>query len=128
MMEEIIQLRKKSKRSLAAAKYLQEKKDFDFAVSRAYYSLFYTVEALLLMKGESYSKHSGVISAFYRSYIANGTLDKKYHQILDSAFDLRNDADYSASETIPPETGKKIILQCEEFIEATEKFFNEKNN
>lgn len=122
MKEEITQLREKSKRSLEAAKYLHEKRDYDFAVSRAYYSLFYTAEALLLMKEKSFSKHSAIIAAFYQFYIQNGSLEKKYHQILNRAFDLRNDADY----LLPPpsqETSEILLLQCREFIEVTEKFF-----
>ena len=37
----------KAKRSLKVANKLFESKDYDFAVSRAYYSMFYIAEAFL---------------------------------------------------------------------------------
>ena len=108
-MKETNQLREKSKRSLEAARLLHAKGDYDFAVSRAYYALFYTAEALLLMKGKSFSKHSAVISAIYQFYVKDGELDKKYHQILDRSFDLRNDADYLILDGISLDTSQKML-------------------
>lgn len=123
MKDEISGLREKSKRSLDAARFLHEKGDYDFAASRAYYALFYTAEAMLLLQGQSFSKHSAVISFFYQFYVRDGSLDKKYHQILNRAFDLRNDADYLAPALISEETSQSLLLQCEDFIRATESFF-----
>lgn len=37
---------------------------YDFAVSRAYYAMFYIAEAFLLGQDLSFSSHAGVISAF----------------------------------------------------------------
>ena len=51
-------------RSIAAAHRNIEEGDYDFASSRAYYAAFYAMEAVLLTKELSYSKHAGVISAF----------------------------------------------------------------
>lgn len=123
MKTEITQLREKSKRSLEVAHHLHRDNNHDFAVSRAYYALFYTAEAMLLMKGKSFSKHSAVISAIYQFYVAEGLLDKKYHQILDRAFDLRNDADYLIPNVITQESSQQLLAQAEEFLQATEKFF-----
>ena len=54
----------KAEKSLNASKLLLEKGFYDFAVARAYYTMFYLVEAILLTKGLSFSKHKGVIAAF----------------------------------------------------------------
>ena len=54
----------KSQRSLDAAISLVEQKFYDFAVSRAYYAMFYVVEALLDKEGLAFSSHAAVISAF----------------------------------------------------------------
>jgi hypothetical protein len=40
----------------------------DFAASRAYSSLFYTAEALLLSRGLSYSSHPAVIASFGKEF------------------------------------------------------------
>jgi len=51
----------KAQRSLKVAQRLYKDGEYDFAVSRAYYSMFYMAAALLLTKELSFSKHSGVI-------------------------------------------------------------------
>jgi len=56
MTEEIDKLLRKAKRSLEAAKRLFDEGDYDFSVSRAYYSMFYCAEALLLTKNLSFYK------------------------------------------------------------------------
>ncbi len=64
MKEEVEKLIKKGHRSLEVAKEIFNDGHYDFAVSRAYYAVFYLAEAALLSKGLSFSKHSGVIAAF----------------------------------------------------------------
>jgi uncharacterized protein (UPF0332 family) len=44
-------LLKKAKNSLDAARLLVERGFYDFAVSRAYYAMFYVAEAFLLGEG-----------------------------------------------------------------------------
>ena len=54
MNPEVRALLEKAKRSQKAATKLFKHGDADFAASRAYYSLFYTAEALLLSRGLSF--------------------------------------------------------------------------
>ena len=74
MNSEVKALIKKSRESLGAARSLIRDGYFDFAASRAYYSMFYIAEALLAVIGQSYSKHSAVISAFGQEYAKSGKL------------------------------------------------------
>ncbi|MUL35547.1 HEPN domain-containing protein [Gloeocapsopsis dulcis] len=57
-------LLEKAYRSLQAAKLLNTQPLAEFAVSRAYYAMFYVAEALLEGEGLTFSKHSAVIAAF----------------------------------------------------------------
>ncbi len=93
MKQEVADLIEKSKRSLGAAKELQSRGDYDFAVSRLYYSLFYLAEALLLAKGLSFSSHSAVLSALYEHFVKPGLLPKEMHQLIHETFDRRQEAD-----------------------------------
>jgi len=79
MKKEISDLIKKAERSLKAASQLFEEGYLDFAVSRAYYAMFYVAEACLLTKGLSYSKHSGVISGFSQHFIKTNIFDYKFY-------------------------------------------------
>lgn len=53
-----------AKESLNAAKDLLNLGYWGYAASRAYYTMFHVASAMLLQRNMSFSKHSGVISAF----------------------------------------------------------------
>jgi uncharacterized protein (UPF0332 family) len=57
MMPDQEQLLKKAHESLLAARVLEREEMYDFSASRAYYAMFYAVQALLLAKDLSFSKH-----------------------------------------------------------------------
>jgi uncharacterized protein (UPF0332 family) len=61
MIPEQAALLKKARDSLRGAKLLAGDGLYDFAASRAYYTLFYVVEALPLGEGLSSSKHSAAL-------------------------------------------------------------------
>ena len=61
---QLAQMLQKAHRSLRAAPYNIHEGDYDFASSRAYYAAFYAIEAILITKNLSLSKHAGVIAAF----------------------------------------------------------------
>jgi uncharacterized protein (UPF0332 family) len=71
------ELMTKTRRSLAAARRLHAAGDSDFAVSRAYYAMFYAAEALLLRRSLSFSRHAGVIAALQREYVTSGDLPRE---------------------------------------------------
>jgi len=54
MKEETSKLPGKASRAVKAAGTLLGNDDLDFAVSRAYYAMFYTAEELLIEKGLQY--------------------------------------------------------------------------
>ncbi len=58
----------KTRRSVAAGRRLAADGDLDFAVSRAYYAMFYTAQAFLLGRERRFSKHSAVIAAFGQEF------------------------------------------------------------
>ena len=67
----------KSQDSLRAAKLLATEGMADFAVSRAYYAMFYIAEAFLLQKNLSFSKHSVVISKFGEYFVRTNQIPSK---------------------------------------------------
>ncbi|MBN1937087.1 MAG: HEPN domain-containing protein, partial [Anaerolineae bacterium] len=64
MRQEIQELLHKAHQSLQVAELLNKEGHLDFAVSRAYYAMFYAAQALLLRHGLSFSGHAAVIGAF----------------------------------------------------------------
>jgi uncharacterized protein (UPF0332 family) len=112
---EIDELIEKARRSLAAAERLLADGDADFAISRAYYAMFYAARALLLTKDIRRSKHSGVIAAFNEHFIRNGAVRHELFISLRDAFDDRSEGDYGLV-TISMEQGRASVQAAREFV------------
>ena len=89
----------------------------DFAVSRAYYAMFYIAEAFLLGENLSFSKHSAVISKFGEYFIRTDRIPSKFHRYLIDAEQMRLKGDYDRTERLTPENANIIIQRTEEFME-----------
>ena len=66
---------KRAKLALAQSRDNLDLDYYDVAISRAYYAMFYSATALLLTKGISRSKHSGVYSAFGQHFVKPGLIE-----------------------------------------------------
>lgn len=86
------------------------------AVSRAYYAAFYTVLALLVLKGLGTSKHSGAIALFDREFVKTGVFSKELSQILHRSFDMRQEADYEELALMDEVEAKKAVSQSHKFV------------
>jgi uncharacterized protein (UPF0332 family) len=82
MMPEQGLLLKKAEDSLRAAKLLSVNGLYDFAASRAYYTMFYIAQAFLLGEGLAFSKHSAVLSAFGQQFARTGRIPAEFHRQL----------------------------------------------
>ncbi len=108
----------KAQQSTEAAQSLLADNYVDFSASRAYYAMFYALEALLLTKNLSFSKHSAVIAAFGKEYIKSGILDARFHRAVIDAFDLRNAGDYGTMHAVSAELASQTIQNAKELIHA----------
>lgn len=122
MKEEVRKLILKAERSLNAAENLFRDKDCDFAVSRAYYAMFYAAEALLLTKNLSFSKHSGVVAGFWEHFVKSGIFPKELHQVFHNALEERNISDYGFEVPFPAEEARGILDDSGKFIKACKEY------
>jgi uncharacterized protein (UPF0332 family) len=118
----------KAKDSLGAARILVKDGYFDFAASRAYYAMFYVAEAMLMRLGQSYNKHSAVISAFGREYAKTELMDSKFHRWLIDAQDFRNIGDYGIEAHVSEDDASSVCEWANEFIDQAEDFLLEKGD
>ena len=81
--------------SLEEALILFEKDHINTFVNRLYYACFYAVTALLLSKGLSSSKHSGVRALFHQNFVKNELINKEMGKFYDKLFDTRQKGDYA---------------------------------
>ena len=64
------------------------------SVNRSYYAIFHSLRAITALDQFDSRKHSGIIAYFNRTYVKAGVFDKEISRIIDSAFRLREKADY----------------------------------
>ncbi len=106
----------KAQRSLEAAQNLIKQGFYDFAVSRAYYSMFYIVEALLDQEGLSFSKHTAVISAFGQYLARPGKVLTEFHRQLIDAQAQRTRADYDLNPDLSQLDAETLVSQAQTFL------------
>lgn len=121
LKDELQRLLKKGRRSLQAAQDLFDKGHFDFAVSRAYYAMFYHATAALLVKGHTFSKHSGVIAGFGRYLAKTGEVPNNLHRLLQEAFERRNIGDYGTDQEVSSEDSSRALSDAERFLQEIER-------
>ncbi len=110
--------REQARRTLRQAKLLAEAIEWDGAINRAYYAMFYAALALLLTKGLGASKHSGVLALVDREFVHSGVLSAEMSQALRRAFNARQKSDYSELKPATEEQALRILSDAEDFIDA----------
>lgn len=77
------------------------------SVNRSYYAVFHALRAVTALDGFDSSKHSGVIAYINREYVKTKIFDKKLSKILDTAFRIREKADYDDFFVVSYEVAKE---------------------
>lgn len=98
--DELRAMLSKAQRYIVSAEVLCTQGDFDSALSRLYYAMFYCAEALLMAEGQAYSSHKAVIAAYGQRFVKTGRLPIETHQWLREAFDKRQIGDYDFIPTL----------------------------
>jgi uncharacterized protein (UPF0332 family) len=90
----------------------------DFAISRAYYAMFYVAQALLEDEGLTFSSHKATIAAFGK-HLAKGDEDAaRLHRYLIDAQDERLSGDYAVRSGLTADDAREQIEHAVEFIEV----------
>ena len=117
-MSEIDSLINRAEKYIESAKLLFESQDYESCASRIYYAMFYSVEALLLLKKLSFSSHKGVLSAFGQHFVKTGVFSKDMSKKLNLAFEKRQLGDYGYTFVIDR-------VEARELLEIGKSFVNE---
>lgn len=124
MKQEFIDLAKyrleKAKNTLLDAKEYIGGATLDSTVNRIYYAMFYAVNALLITKGLSSSKHTGILSLFNREFVKKGLIEKQLGKFYSDMFDNRKEGDYKDFVKFEKEDVEVWLKKAEEFINKIE--------
>jgi hypothetical protein len=77
-----------------AAKVLADNGFWNSSVNRLYYSLFFSVNALLVLNDIEGKTHATAKRQFSVQFVKSGKFDKKFGRLLNELYDWRQKADY----------------------------------
>jgi len=115
-------LLRKAEENISAAGILTEQGYYDIAISRLYYAMFYCAEAVLLCENITFSKHSGVISAFGQHFARTGRLSQDLHRSLIEAQDMRNLSDYDMMAVLNRDAAEGQLVKARVFLQTVSVF------
>ena len=108
----------KAKDSLEVARHLHEQRHYNDAASKAYYAVFHSLQAILLTKNMSYSKHSAVLGAFNKEFIYSKVFAKDFYTKIARLFKDRQIGDYEYEKVIDCECSNADVTDAELIINA----------
>ena len=80
--------------SLKAAQIMLKNDMFTSAMNRIYYSMFYSIQALLVISETAFSKHGQIKGFFNREFIKTGIFPKDFGRLFNTVFEYRQKFDY----------------------------------
>jgi uncharacterized protein (UPF0332 family) len=116
-MKEAASLIERAKKYLKSSRMLLLDEDYESSVSRAYYAMFYSAEAVLLTKNLSFSSHRGVISAFGEHFVKTDIFPRTMGRELNRAFEKRQLGNYEYTFVISENEAREILEQSKHFVE-----------
>ena len=111
---------KRSKEALDEAELMLNNGHINTFINRLYYACFYAVNAILLEKGFSSAKHSGIRSLFHQQIIKNGLLSDKLGKVYDRLYDNRQKADYMDMVKFPKDDVAPWLADAQKLVQAVE--------
>lgn len=108
--------RKRAKEALEDARIMFERARLFSTVNRIYYATFYEVIALLITKGLTSSKHSGVKSIFNREFVKTGIVKEDIGDFYNNMFEFRQKGDYGDFAEFEKEKVQAWLKKAENFI------------
>jgi uncharacterized protein (UPF0332 family) len=102
--------------AIRAANLLFENGFVRDAISKLYYSLLYTIRALLLTEGLEPKSHEGVLRLFGLHFVKPGSFEAKDSHIFSKLMKFREEADYNPSYSFSPEDFAEFKSEAERVI------------
>ena len=90
------------------------------AINRACYAIFYAANALLVTRGVSRGKHSGVIAAFREHFVRSGRIEAEYSRFYGRVLDDRHVSDYEIELGIDAEVAEADLSDARRFVGRAE--------
>lgn len=121
-MSEIDDLLRKAQRKLGTAKKLLDLKEYEDAISRAYYCIFHAAKAALASENSFPKTHEGTLREFGLHLIKEKKLPRELGIIFSDAKSLRETADYALTPVLGSEDAEWIVEAAERFLKNVSEY------
>lgn len=91
-------------------------------INRAYYTMFYTMTALLFTEGKYAKTHKGLILQFDELFIKTERFPLITAKWIGKSFDARHKADYDFDSNFEEYQAQILIENAREFLELAKKY------
>ena len=123
MSEDVLALMNMAADSLEDASVLLSHDRLRGCVSRAYYTVFHSAQALLLSKGIQSKSHTGLQHLFSEHFIKTKILEQKMQSLLMQLFQLRQTSDYDF-ENISLQEAQAAYQKAKDFFSEAKNYLS----
>ena len=110
--------------SLRAARIMLENGMLTFSINRVYPAMFYSVQALLVSRKVSFSKHGQVKAYFNREMIKTGIFPTEMGRLYNKAFEYRQKFDYIDFSSPDREIVSEYLEKAIDFVSNIQEYLH----
>lgn len=111
-----------SKETLRSAQILFAADEYKGANNRAYYAIFYAINAIHALNGKAYKRHKDAIGNFNKEYVKSEIFSREIGRKIGEAEEIRHASDYDDFYIVSREETERQINAASEFIQIAEKY------
>lgn len=111
-----------SKDALKSAEILFAAEEYKGANNRAYYAIFYAINAVHALNGKAYKRHKDAIGNFNKDYVKTEIFSREIGRKIGEAEEIRHASDYDDFYIASREETERQIEVAGEFIKMIEKY------
>lgn len=111
-----------AKEALKSAIILLEAESYKAANNRAYYAIFYAINAIHALTGAAYKRHKDAIANFNKEYIKTEIFPRKIGKQIAEAEEIRHASDYDDFYIATRSEAQEQIALAQELIQLVEQY------
>ena len=108
------------------AELLFENERLKAANNRAYYSIYYSLTAVLCLEPIAFKKHKDTIGYFNKNYVHTDRFPREIGRNISKAAKIRHASDYDEFYIASKEEAERQIQTAKELADLVDKFISEK--
>lgn len=118
----------RAREELDTAELLFENEKLKAANNRAYYSIYYSLTAVLCLEPIAFKRHKDTIGYFNKNYVHTGLFPGEIGRNISKAAKVRHASDYDEFYIASKEEAEKQIQTAKILAELVDKYISERSN